>query len=439
MHACQIAGNQDTLYVLGSLFTFKSYVVGNVDFIVDGGSGYFVNSTIAANKDGNSITASKRTTNATAAGFVFDQSSIVPAPGVDSIGWTNVSLGRPWNNFARVAYVDCYLSSMIGSAGWDQWSQSTPNTDGVVFSEYHNYGLGSNICGRVPFPEQLTDAEVSRFQLQNFFTSTSFINFSVIDVQPFSPGIGYVLPSCNTTMSSPATSSTLSSSLPLITVYTTKVYTDKETTRTKLSLGDVTSIVVSYMTENDGSTVTPAASLKTSVVKETTNIIVTSHLGESTTTIKSTETLLSTKSVSGKDTTVKSTIVGIATKIYQPKPSTVKETPTISVISTITPSPITITEEDRTLQTVYKTSTQKAKTTTSTICLTAAKKVKTSTANASTTTISSNSIKTTTKGTTIACSPTAAARMFWRGLGSRAAGTSALTINVTTTSFTKTP
>lgn len=41
MHGCQIYGNQDTLYVSGSLFTFKSYIEGNVDFIF-GGSYWFI-------------------------------------------------------------------------------------------------------------------------------------------------------------------------------------------------------------------------------------------------------------------------------------------------------------------------------------------------------------------------------------------------------------
>ncbi len=33
MHGCQIYGNQDTLYISGNMFTFKSYIEGNVDFI----------------------------------------------------------------------------------------------------------------------------------------------------------------------------------------------------------------------------------------------------------------------------------------------------------------------------------------------------------------------------------------------------------------------
>jgi pectin methylesterase-like acyl-CoA thioesterase len=51
MHGCQIYGNQDTLYISGSMFTFKTYIEGNIDFIFGAGSGYFLNSTIGVNED----------------------------------------------------------------------------------------------------------------------------------------------------------------------------------------------------------------------------------------------------------------------------------------------------------------------------------------------------------------------------------------------------
>ena len=165
MHGCQIYGNQDTLYISGSMFAFKSLIIGNIDFIFGSGLGYFLNSTIAPNEEGNSITAAKRATSTTAGGFVFDKCSVVPAPGVDPSGWKNVSLGRPWNQFANVAYIDTYLHGMVGAAGWDQWSKSSPQTDGVSFGEYHNNGPGSSTCGRASFSKQLTDSEVLSYQL----------------------------------------------------------------------------------------------------------------------------------------------------------------------------------------------------------------------------------------------------------------------------------
>lgn len=260
MHGCQIYGNQDTLYISGNMFTFKTYIEGNIDFIFGAGSGYFLNSTISPNEDGNSITASKRTTNTTQAGFVFDQCRIVPANGAS--GFKNVSLGRPWNNNAQVVYVNSYLDSSVGSAGWVKWSKSSPQTAGVVYGEYHNYGPGSNTCKRAAFSEQLTDTQVVQYQLANFFTSTSWIDFSVVDVQPFAAGIGSSPAACaSTTVSSSTASSTTTSvtsstltTAPVVTAYVTKTIIDKETTTTTLSLGDTTSSSTIVVTENDGST-----------------------------------------------------------------------------------------------------------------------------------------------------------------------------------------
>ncbi|KAK3067466.1 hypothetical protein LTR53_015657 [Teratosphaeriaceae sp. CCFEE 6253] len=489
VHGCQIYGNQDTLYISGSMFTFQTYIEGNIDFIFGAGSGYFLSSTIAPNEDGDSITAQKRTTNTTQAGFVFDQCSIVPANGVDASGWKNVSLGRPWNNFSQVVYIDSYLSSMVGAAGWDQWSKSSPQTDGVTYGEYHNYGPGSSTCGRVGFSSQLTDAQVVKYQLANFFLTTSWIDFSVVDVQPFTAGIGSAPAGCatsstvssstvpSTSVSSTSASSTsLTSSTSLVTVYVTKTYTDKEIATITVSNGASTSTSVVVITENDGTTVTPSPVLKTSVVKATTYVTSTLTQAPSTVTIKSTETdfstvyasgkgstitstevVLATTSVSGKGTTLKSTEVSLATTTvsqkaatvlstttvfstssYTPAASVVKATTTVYVLSTSTPKAATVTDNQGSLSTVYSTITPKATQVTSTLTVSGVDVVKTTSLKAGTSTVSVTSVKSTTKKTTVTCSPSAAARFMRRGLLARAAGTTTLTVNATITSFTKT-
>ncbi|KAL5116142.1 hypothetical protein ACEQ8H_005918 [Pleosporales sp. CAS-2024a] len=185
LFGCQIHSNQDSLSISGNLFTFKTYIEGNVDFIYGTGSAYFLASTISPNEDGASITASKRALNTTQAGFVLDQ---------------------------------C----------WNPWSTSSPNTDGVQFGEYRNFGPGSNTCHRAPFSEQLSDAELVPYQLATFFpTTTDLIDFDHVDTRPFSVGIGsaqtctpvastsraLVVPST----SSKIISSTSTSSLPVVT------------------------------------------------------------------------------------------------------------------------------------------------------------------------------------------------------------------------------
>ncbi len=40
----------------------------------------------------------------------------------------------------RVVYTSCSLGDLINSAGWEEWSSSEPNTNGVTFAEYGSSG-----------------------------------------------------------------------------------------------------------------------------------------------------------------------------------------------------------------------------------------------------------------------------------------------------------
>ncbi|PNS14722.1 hypothetical protein CAC42_1744 [Sphaceloma murrayae] len=499
LHGCQVYGNQDTLYINGYFFAFKSYIEGNVDFIFGSGSGYFLNSTISPNEDGVAITADKRTTNTTQAGLVFDQSSIVPAAGQS--GFTNVSLGRPWNNNARVLYTNCYLDAMIGSAGWTQWSKSAPQTDGVVFAEYHNFGPGSNICKRAAFSSQLSDADAATYQLASFFPTISWIDFSVVDVQPFTAGMGAVPASCaSTTSSTTMVSSTISSttsmtSTSLITVFTTKTFTQKQTATVIQTNPDVTITSTATVTEDRGTTVTPAPVLKTSTIKSTAFETVTSVQAGKTTTVKSTETMtatvtaagkastvevdmteiqtktvagqsttvrttetltstftttakavtstetqiaVQTTTVKGKDSTVQSTITDVRTISAAPSTATVKTTVTSSFTITSQPAAVTISSNNGGTITSYRTSAAKAVTVTSITTLPGSTVTKTTSGKASTITVFMTTLKTATKATTITAPCTPAARLFRRGLAARAAGTITSTLSVTVTSVVAT-
>ncbi|KAK8210151.1 hypothetical protein M8818_003639 [Zalaria obscura] len=269
LYSCQVYGNQDTLYISGNLFTFQSYIEGNVDFIYGSGSAYFLDTTISPNEDGVSITADKRASNTTMVGMVFDQCTLQPVSGST---FTNVALGRPWNSYARVAYIYSYFDSMISAAGWNQWSTSSPQTDGVVFGEYNNYGPGASICSRADFSTQLSDDDVVQFQLANFFASTSWIDFSKINVQPFTVGVGSaqtcenVTETASSTMSSTTMSETSTSSVSLTSATATSTVT--------LSLAASSSTVASSTTTVSTSSTTTTVS--TSSATTTTSTITSS-------------------------------------------------------------------------------------------------------------------------------------------------------------------
>ncbi|KKY13618.1 putative pectinesterase family protein [Diplodia seriata] len=451
LYGCQVWGNQDSLLINGYFFAFKSLIVGNIDMIWGSGAGYFLSSTISPNTDDVSLTASKRAANTTAAGFVFDQCTVKPAPGTGP--FTEISLGRPWNNLARVAYIETYLDSSVEAAGWSQWSKSTPQTDGVTFAEYANYGPGASTSGRATFSTQLSAADAAQFQLANFFAVTSWINFTRIDVQPFvasevvvptSVVSSSVLPS-STIFSTPVSSSTRIPS----TVFITKVTTDKETLFTTITAADSTVTSTQTITLNNGATITPDPVYKTSTAKSTTTIVetvsqpavtqtstvvISSDIGTTitpapitiTTVLKQTTTILSTTTKAPETITVKSTITttSLATKTLDPITSTLSLGSTVVVTSTATPKATTVTST-RTITSGNGGATTK-------------------TTKATTTYVTVTSVKTTTKKstTTLSCIPTADSlrkRAYPPALGPRAAVADITTTILSTyTTFVKT-
>jgi pectin methylesterase-like acyl-CoA thioesterase len=408
LYGCQVKGNQDALLINGYFFASNSYIEGNIDMIWGSGAGYFLKSTIAPNKDGINLTADKRSTNTTAAGFVFDQCTIVPSTGAGTM--SDISLGRPWNSFARVAYVDSYLDSCVTAAGWEQWSSSTPSTDGVVFGEYGNYGPGASTAQRASFATQLDDSGVSQFQLSSFFVVTSWIDFTHVSGTPFVPGIAVTtsaaVSSATPTSSVVVTPSTVTTTMTVTdreTQYTTLTSTDKtstakytvtedvgttltaaesfKTTTQKTTITDtvivteptVTSTKKVVITSDVGLTATPAPSTSTSTLKQTTTVIATTTQAPSTVTVRSTLISSMTTTVTAKAVTTTSTAVSTTTAITSSTPGTVKVTSTVTVTRG-TGGTTTITAK-ATTSTISVTSTvSKAKTITATIdCVPAAK------------------------------------------------------------------
>ncbi|KAL1613932.1 hypothetical protein SLS54_010142 [Diplodia seriata] len=455
LYGCQVWGNQDSLLINGYFFAFKSLIVGNIDMIWGSGAGYFLSSTISPNTDDVSLTASKRAANTTAAGFVFDQCTVKPAPGTGP--FTDISLGRPWNNLARVAYIETYLDSSVEAAGWSQWSKSTPQTDGVTFAEYANYGPGASTSGRASFSTQLSAADAAQFQLANFFAVTSWINFTRIDVQPFvasevvvptSVVSSSVLPS-STIVSTPISSSTRIPS----TVFITKVTTDKETLFTTITAADSTVTSTQTITLNNGATITPDPVYKTSTAKSTTTIVETvsqpAVTQTSTVVISSDIGTTITPAAVTITTVLKQTTTILSTTTAAPSTITVKSTITSTSLATKTLSPITSTLSLGSTVVVTSTATPKATTVTSTRTITSGNGgATTKTTKATTTYVTVTSVKTTTKKstTTLSCIPTDTSsnlrkRAYPPALGPRAASAAAditTTIISTYTTYVKT-
>ncbi|KAH8200193.1 hypothetical protein TruAng_005641 [Truncatella angustata] len=418
LYGCQVYGNQDALLVNGNLFASNSYFEGNIDMIWGSGAAYFLNSTISPNEDKVSLTADKRTTNTTAAGFVFDQCIITPANGAS---FTQISLGRPWNSFARVAYIGSYLSSCIEATGWDYWSKSNPQTDGVIFGEYSNYGPGASVSGRASFATQLTATDVAQFQLANFFASTAWINQTFVWSTPFTasnltvPSSTVTASTISSTSSTSSTSSISSTILSTSTITLTVPTTVKTTVFATLTAADVLVTQTSTSTLDIGTTITPLPTTKTETVKSTSTITntvtegdnvvtvkstsivdvgATITPGDSTKTIKTTSTVIESRAITttAKATTVnsKTTITSTATSTPKGSTTTLSEGSTTTVTATVTPGTAKVTSTTTVTVGTGGTTTTSLKATTTTYLVT---------------TTSTKTVKTTT---TVSCIPTAA-------------------------------
>ncbi|KAL0094588.1 carbohydrate esterase family 8 protein [Phycomyces blakesleeanus] len=187
-------GFQDTVLIAtGATSYFKScYIEGSVDYIWGYGVAYFEATTLGTNKRGGYITAHKRKDATSVGGFYFNGCTVIPtipsgpltSTADPSQSFTSASqfpnscyLGRPWNQYARVVYMNSELYSHINSGGWAKWSTSSPNTDGVLFGEYNNSGPGKwNATTRVSFATLLTETEASSYSLGSIFGSINWID-----------------------------------------------------------------------------------------------------------------------------------------------------------------------------------------------------------------------------------------------------------------------
>lgn len=73
--------------------------------------------------------------------YVIHKSTVAAAPG-HIVADGAFSLGRPWGDYARVAFQFTDMTSGINRAGWARWSAQNP-TQFLELGEYKNTGPGS--------------------------------------------------------------------------------------------------------------------------------------------------------------------------------------------------------------------------------------------------------------------------------------------------------
>ena len=158
---CRFLGNQDTLYPHGkqSRQYYKNcYIEGTVDFIFGWSTAYFDKCEIFCKTRGYITAAS--TEEDSKYGFVFNECKIGGSAPAGSF-----YLGRPWRPYAQTVFINCEMSEVIKSEGWDPWGKDS-NKETAFYAEYGSKGKGGNSSQRVDWSHQLTNAELANYSLE---------------------------------------------------------------------------------------------------------------------------------------------------------------------------------------------------------------------------------------------------------------------------------
>jgi pectinesterase len=159
---CKMLGFQDVLFCSGpgskQLYS-RCYIEGTTDFIFGPATAYFDHCEMHSKKNSHVTAAS--TPREAPFGFVFRNCRLTADSGINK-----VSLGRPWQPWANVAYLNCQLGEHIIPEGWSNW-KNPDNEKTARYAEFDNTGPGSSVKNRVNWSKQLTIEESKKYELIN--------------------------------------------------------------------------------------------------------------------------------------------------------------------------------------------------------------------------------------------------------------------------------
>lgn len=144
---CRFLGWQDTILVNRGRHYFEDcYIEGHVDFIFGGATCWFERCKIHCLRDGYITAASTPDTNPF--GYVFRDCEITGADGVKTY------LGRPWRDFAAVAFLNTKMSGVVRPEGWHNWGR--PERERTTrYAEFGSTGAGASPTARVKWAKPL--------------------------------------------------------------------------------------------------------------------------------------------------------------------------------------------------------------------------------------------------------------------------------------------
>lgn len=153
-------GNQDTLFAdRGRQYYKDCYIEGTTDFIFGGAAAVFENCTIHSKK-ASYITAAD-TFEEQQFGYVFLGGELT-----GDVEEGSVYLGRPWDSFANVTFINTTMGAHIKPEGWHNWGDEEKEKT-ARYAEFNSKGPGANPEARVSWSKQLTEDEAEKYTTEN--------------------------------------------------------------------------------------------------------------------------------------------------------------------------------------------------------------------------------------------------------------------------------
>lgn len=191
LHSVEFLGHQDTLYARSLRQYYESCrISGTVDFIFGNSAAVFHNCSIvvvsrlegAEKGESNALTAHGRTDPGQTTGFVFRDCNV---NGSDEYvefyrkrpGRHKVYLGRPWKEYSRTVYLNCYLEEMVRPEGWMPWRGELALKT-LFYGEYGSLGPGANDSGRVKWSSRIPAEHLGAYSLRSFLQGDEWVTSS---------------------------------------------------------------------------------------------------------------------------------------------------------------------------------------------------------------------------------------------------------------------
>ncbi|MCB2305372.1 pectin methylesterase [Clostridium estertheticum] len=140
------------------------YIRGDIDFIFGSATAVFNRCVIFSNdreREVNGYITAASTIEGERFGYIFINCKLLSDAAPNS-----VYLGRPWRDYAKTTFINCFMGEHIMGEGWHNWDR-TVTEQTASYEEYNSSGPGGKLDNRVTWANVLSDEEVKDYNIDN--------------------------------------------------------------------------------------------------------------------------------------------------------------------------------------------------------------------------------------------------------------------------------